>query len=510
MNGILRAALRKALILLGFVFALSAIIYPIAIAYASATRKVTEYSYFSEAFDALPGRSVNVTWLPGEKLDRDLASGDQASVAIAVTEAWEAHAAALSTGIADYLPDHFSGVALKRATESAQSALQDGAGMVVLHQTATPVFYHRDGSLMQLEITALTARFVVQANVLRAFQLSQDTNITTLTNETTGWHIYSHERRAADRLEARSPSLPNALLTGINYYPAQAQWTRFWPEFDRLAIAADFARIADLGANSVRVFLPRAAFLNEEHRAKNLENLAILLIEAEAARLRVVPTLFDLKGSFAPATWANDAIYLNAVLPVIAASPSVAFVDIKNEPDLNYEQFGRGIMQAWLKTMIGLTRRAAPGLAVTIGWSNSEAAADLIADVDLVTYHDYKDPGSTRARLEAVRAVSGEKPVMVTEIGASSWSLVAGFLPHSESGQAAALSERLQALAGADGIFVWTLHDFPDPDPIAIGRSPWVRGLQSHYGLFRPDGTAKPGAAIVKSAFTLFLNRSLN
>ncbi len=88
----------------------------------------------------------------------------------------------------------------------------------------------------------------------------------------------------------------------------------------------------------------------------------------------------------------------------------------------------------------------------------------------------------------------------MTEVGASSWSLTLG-LPHSPQGQAAILHDRLAGAAKADGVFVWTLHDFPMPDKKAIGRSPWRLGLQSGFGLIAPDGTEKPAAAVVRQAF---------
>ena len=63
------------------------------------------------------------------------------------------------------------------------------------------------------------------------------------------------------------------------------------------------------------------------------------------------------------------------------------------------------------------------------------------------------------------------------------------------------IEQRLAALAPADGIFVWTLHDFPDPDPAAVGTSPWNTRLQANFGLLDFNGTAKPAATVVTSAF---------
>ena len=53
----------------------------------------------------------------------------------------------------------------------------------------------------------------------------------------------------------------------------------------------------------------------------------------------------------------------------------------------------------------------------------------------------------------------------------------------------------------ADGLFVWTLYDFPNVDATAVGGSPWVKRLQARFGLFTADGTAKPAAEVVRQAF---------
>lgn len=62
----------------------------------------------------------------------------------------------------------------------------------------------------------------------------------------------------------------------------------------------------------------------------------------------------------------------------------------------------------------------------------------------------------------------------------------------------------MAGLSDADGVMIWTLHDFPDPDPTAIGASPWVRGLQSHFGLIAADGSPRPAANTVRTAFKSF------
>ena len=488
----------RALAALVFLGLLAAVTLQAARSLAAALERPRLYDYFDEALSNLPQTLSAVNWQKAVvPLDREFSARDAEAIGLRLTEAWAAHANALATGIVDFLPDQFSGVALERATLSAG---EPGARMVVLHQTARPAFHHHDGSVVQVEAEALTVRFLLQGGALGAYRLTDDATVTTLLNEATGWRVFSHERRGAREVATAPLIVAPEPLRGINYYPATSPWSQFWPNFDRAEVARDLALIRGLNANVVRVFLQRNAFLDPARAERDLANLKALLTEAETAGLKVVPTLFDMRAGFEPGHWANDYRWLEAVLPVLAAAPNVAFVDLKNEPNLDYEVHGKGLVQAWLRTMAAASRRIAPDLALTIGWSNAASAGDLVDAVDVVTYHDFLPAEGTTERLATVRQLAGGKPVYVTEVGASSWSMI-WRLPHSPGGQAGVLQDRLTGAATADGVFVWTLHDFPDPDAVAIGASPWRRGLQSGLGLIGPDGLEKPAAAVVREAF---------
>ena len=481
-----------------FVSLLVAATVQMARSFAAALERPRLYDYFDEALAGLPVTIPAITWLAAAApLDRPFEANDAITIGLRLTEAWAAHANALAIGVIDYLPDHFSGVALERAT---LSVAEPGARMVVLHQIARPTFFHTDGSVMQVAAKALTVRFLLNDGQLGAFRITIDSTITTLLNEAAGWRIFSYERQAASELPPERVHVDVLRLRGINYYPANAPWSRFWPEFDRSAVARDFALVRSLGGNVVRVFLHRSAFLDPAGAKRDIANLKALLDDADVAGLSVVPTLFDMRNGFEPGQWANDYLWLQNVLPVLAAAPNVAFVDLKNEPNLDYDSHGKGLVQAWLRTMAAVSRYIAPDLSLTIGWSNAASAGDLVDQVDIVSYHDFLAPEGTADRVDDVRKVSQGKPVYVTEVGASSWSMALG-LPNSLASQARALKERLAGVAEADGVFVWTLHDFPDPDAIAIGASPWRRGLQSAFGLIAPDGSEKPAAAVVRAAF---------
>lgn len=471
--------------------------------YAVASSREVTYRYLSEALVFDTSSDSFVDWRePVRPLVRDFRKPEEKVVGLALTEAWQSFSAALESGDDRSLSDRFSGVALNRARQAVASG-QD-VHMTVLETRARPSVFHWDGSVLQVDADALTARFVTNGESLEFYDLSTDRVITTLINGSASWKVSLHERIGTEPVETVLTQREIPTLAGINYYPAETPWTLFWPNLDSATLDADFARVAGLGANSVRVFLQRNAFVSEERLAENMPKLRMLLQIAERHGLWVVPTLFDMRGGYQTIYWAEDHHSLKTVLPVLAEASNVAFVDLKNEPDLDFAHHGKGQVEAWARSMLAASRRIAPDLAFTIGWSKADAAELLADQLDVISYHAYADVDGSQDRLDSVLAIAEQKPVHVTEIGSSSFEVVAG-LPGSPKGQARALQKRLDGLKGASGIFVWTLHDFPEPDKAAIGSSPWRLSLQSRFGLVDAAGQDKPAADTVRRYFNDFL-----
>ena len=488
--------MRVAGLALVFVASLVCTLWLAAVAFGAAQERQTTYRYFAQALDASVERGHSVDWrAPDAALARPFTDGDAALLGRALDEAWQVLALAQETGDGSILADRFSGVALERAALSVADATAHGGRMAVLSQKAQPVFFHKDGSLFQAETETVVARYLGAETGLSAFELTRETGIATLLNESSGWRLYSYERRASIALPDGAAPWTGA-MRGFNYYPAGSPWRAFWREFDPAVTEADFAAVRALGGDSVRVFLTREDFLADAPDAA-LARLEQLLALAQQQGLRVVPTLFDLKPHYRLGGWAEDARYLQRVLPVLAASGAVAFVDIKNEPDLDFAAHGTAKVTAWLNTMAGLIRDAAPGLPLTVGWSDAAQAGRLAKTLDVISYHEYAPIAGTGQRLATVRALAGGKPVVVSEIGQSSFDLGFGY-PGSEARQAASLAQRLDALAGAEGVLVWTLHDFPVVDATVIGASPWRQRLQAAFGVLRADGTEKPAVAALR------------
>ncbi len=91
--------------------------------------------------------------------------------------------------------------------------------------------------------------------------------------------------------DAGPPSEPFRL--GVNYWPARTAMG-WWTDFDHAEVAADFARIAASGLDSVRLFLTWEAFQPAPHEVctEMLERLVAVADLAGGAGLSLVPTLF--------------------------------------------------------------------------------------------------------------------------------------------------------------------------------------------------------------------------
>ena len=486
---------------IGFAGLLALLLWVSAQSFVAATARVTTYRYIAEALSPVATQEANVNWQePTTELARPVTEGDQTLIGKAMTTSWQVLATAQSTARTDILSEAFSGVALERAQLSVRDATEHGGRMAVLSQNARPIFFHLDGSLFQAEVELIVARYVTDADGLVHHSLTRDKGVVTLTNETTGWRVFAYERTDAVSMATPLAGWKAEALNGVNYYPATSPWRAFWEEFEVEETRRDLRRLRDLNANSIRIFISRADFIGAEESAAALGKLASFLQIAETEGLRVVPTLFDMRGAYGPGMWAADFAYLERVLPVLRASPAVSLIDLKNEPDLDFETHGRGEVEAWLRTMSAAARTIAPELAQTVGWSSADMAEVLSDALDVITYHDYASIEGAGERLRAVQTVVPGKPVLVTEIGASSFGFALGF-PGSPTVQAKQLAQRLSALSPADGVFIWTLYDFDAVDTAAVGASPWVKRLQAKFGLLAIDGSEKPAANVVREAF---------
>lgn len=402
----------------------------------------------------------------------------------------------------DYLSGKLANVDRGRIEPNAQLAAQSAPGSkrsIRLRSRVMPVLLLKNKSLAVFQVETDTLVLGIDPADGRLVRTQIETRFETIRIASTRLGLSVRHVEATRTAQAMSFDAGvgfSAKLGGFNYYPASAPWDVFWREFPVAEIRSDFQRMNELGANSVRIFLNRTAFESIETRAVSLERLMQLLDIAKENDLRVIVTCFDFGRGYNLKGLAEDWTHLDGILAVAARHDAVALIDLKNEPDLDFDLWGQARVEAWLATLSTLAKASYPEGQVTIGWSNAEDAQRLTDYVDVVSFHDYAPAKTLEARIATLKQAATGKAVMLTEIGHSRW----GVNPFRQS-QAEAYANQLSQVSALDGVFVWTLNDFDHVPNTVAGWRPWRKAMQAKYGL------DDKSAALVSAFFEWFATR---
>jgi hypothetical protein len=299
-------------------------------------------------------------------------------------------------------------------------------------------------------------------------------------------------------------------LRSISYFPARGGWTLMWTRFDPAAIDRDFARIALLRANTVRVIVPARVFGYPEPDPAMSARLERVIDLAARHGLRVELTLFDWWHDYTDV--AGSRRWAAALLSPYAGDARIALVELKNE--LRPQDAGAA---EWAAALIPYVRELAQK-PVTVSVPALDAARDLrllrsalgSAQPDFYSAHFYWRPELAADHLSAAVAAVAPLPLRLGETGYSTalpYDIVPG-VPASPSAREAQQAYYLRSLAlvarrlGLPAITPWVLSDFA-PDAIPAD-DPGVHGNPREYrfGLFRVSGEAKPAAAALRTIFS--------
>ncbi|MAU16989.1 MAG: glycosyl hydrolase family 5 [Muricauda sp.] len=280
---------------------------------------------------------------------------------------------------------------------------------------------------------------------------------------------------------------------GINYYPKDHPWDMFGNHFDASPISDDFETIHNMGLNTVRVFVPYETFGKANVKDEYLQQLSKLLDIAAEHELKVLVTLFDFYGNYDILDWTLTHRHAETIVSHLKTHKALLGWDIKNEPDLDFESRGKNNVLNWLSEMAAQIKKIDGLHPVTIGWATPEAAVNLVKTVDFVSFHYYEAPEHLMDRFLVLKDAVGHKPLVLGEYGKSSYSCVWNLFTNSENSQAAYYNKMQKVLSKEQlPYFMWTLHDFGTVPTQVVGRKPWRRAPQKHYGLIDSDGNRKP------------------
>ncbi|MFX0558265.1 glycoside hydrolase family 2 TIM barrel-domain containing protein [Maribacter sp. CXY002] len=283
-------------------------------------------------------------------------------------------------------------------------------------------------------------------------------------------------------------------VKGVNYYPQKHPWDMYGEYFDSTVVATDFKTIKDMGLNTVRLFVPYEAFGKNFVDSEKLSQVESTLDIAQNNSLKAIVTLFDFYGNYDITDWTLTHRHAETVVNTLKNHPALFAWDIKNEPDLDFATRGKKRVTSWLKEMIIQVKTWDQENIITIGWSSTEGAENLVDEVDLVSFHYYLKPSNFKSALNHLKStLPKNKPLMLQEYGTSSyvglWSLFIG----KEDKQEVYFKEMQNSIneEGLPFIF-WTLYDFEEIPSSVVGHLPWRKTPQKYFGCIDKDGNKKP------------------
>lgn len=314
-------------------------------------------------------------------------------------------------------------------------------------------------------------------------------------------------------------------LRVVDYAPVDDPVGEMWALWNPTVVQSDLSKIAALHANAVAVFTPfdscyPSLCTTDQHELANFVSMA------NADGLKVWLILY--RGG-APSV--SDAeSYVNAVItPFRGLTNEIAALEVYSEIIPFNDPVG---WQQWAQAIIPAAHAAAGGIPVTI----SAAAGDnppntnfqtlvtglesVGVEPDFYDYHYYYDPASTETILQQAITIAGSVPLVVGETGMHSdcyqaylggcsndprrllmcgtktypKTISGGIIYENAQSKYLAAVEAGTATAGLGAAGVWTLND--QPQSCTNMRAPFTL-----FGLYRPNGSAKPAAQTVMQAF---------
>lgn len=277
--------------------------------------------------------------------------------------------------------------------------------------------------------------------------------------------------------------------SGINYYPTATPWKTFWTEYDRDTIQQDFALIRELGFKNVRFFIPFEVFGGGVIDLKMIDKMDHLVQSAESNQLNLIPTLFDFPIGYELDKYPMYDRQLEFILKRYDNAESIVLWDLKNEANLDFEYLGKESTMQWLNFIIDRARIYS-SKPITLGWSDYQYA-DLFCDqLDVISFHFYKDPSGLPNAISSLKELCA-KPMIVSEYGLSTYSGIwpGGF---SEEEQYAYHKEVFGYLReNGVGAMPWCLYDYDVSPSSVFGWKPWVKAKQKNFGILTTNGQSK-------------------
>lgn len=420
--------------------------------------------------------------------------------------AWASKNRAIQYHQPAYLSDYF--------TPSLQAKYQDQIDrqisqnireeIVTLNHETDIKFHNLDKSMIVLEDNHLIEhRRIFQDNKLILSETDTSTYQAICLREDGHWRVRHLTRTSIPQSSDNSHQIiaPDTEdWVGYNYYPQEHPWDTFNIEMGDDTYQADMELLKSIGTNSIRIFLQYEDFGGPSVSQDKLDQLKKLMDSAEDSGIGIILTLFDFYSDYRLDTWTQTDHHTRSIISAVSNHPALLAYDIKNEPDLDFDDRGKSLVLGWLLHQINVIRSIDDGHPITIGWSTAESAVNLSDEVDFVSFHYYKSAEEFGSTLSSLKdALGHSKPVLLSEFGMTSYRGAWNPIQFSESKQAAYLTSIISQCQEYNiGYLAWTLYDFPDIPTQVVGSLPWRKAYQQHYGLINLQGEPKQAYELIK------------
>jgi len=282
-------------------------------------------------------------------------------------------------------------------------------------------------------------------------------------------------------------------IKGINYYPQASPWNMYGEKFSRDTISKDFKIIKKLGLSSIRIFVPYEDFGKAHVKSDRLNKLVEILDLAEAEHLKVMVTLFDFYGDYSVLNWTLNQEHARRIVSTLKNHKALLAWDIKNEPNLDFDSRGKINVLSWLNSMAQVVKSIDTTHPITIGWSNKESATLLQDQLDFVSFHYYEDLSHLKDLYKTLKSAIPNKPIVITEFGLSTYKGFWNPFGNTEEDQLAYYKTAQHIFKSENmGFMSWTLYDFTEIPKEVVGRLPWRKRAQEHFGFINKNGETKP------------------
>ncbi|WP_298553122.1 cellulase family glycosylhydrolase [uncultured Algibacter sp.] len=439
-----------------------------------------------------------IEWAPIHNEGRAMDSQTLATIETDYLDAWYVKHIAYKTNTTKGIDDYYTENARQSifdiiSKNKADSIYIDGT---TLEHHLNLDFFSEDGQLAVLtDSNVIEYKRVYKNDLLVLETKEQSTYRIILLLEDGFWRIRHLIKQQSVPYVSSDKKVPKQVsnIRGINYYPQATPWDMYGDGFDETIINADFNIIKNAGLNTIRIFVPYDDFDKANINPKKLEKLNTVLDLAQTHQLKVMVTLFDFYGDYSVINWSLNQHHVLGIVSALQHHDALFAWDIKNEPNLDFDSRGKTLVTAWLKEMIATVKSVDTIHPVTIGWSNAASATLLTNQLDFVSFHYYDDLSDLDTTFKTLKTELPNTTIAITEFGMSSNKGLWHPLGNSEDNQAEYYKDAQKIFKANNISFMsWTLYDFTEIPKEVVGRLPWRKQTQEHFGFIDQNGETKP------------------